>query len=247
MLEDQGVTLARVRENLAKSASGSGNEPRAGEIPLSPRCERVLQGALRESLRLDLARVGTEHILLALTWEQAGAAARILMKLGADAGTMRHVVIERPLEEREGYGPEDSERQRALAVARMEVGKWVADKARGKLLSSECRDALDVLVEFATEEWLREQPPPEDAEMRRHYRHYCRINIEGQVLQTLFHPQLGPEGDHIAGHPGGPNSKQPAEDADRKPTVKDPRLEPLTGRNSSSSGSPRSSNLVMNA
>lgn len=225
ILAERGITLERVREEIPQSAAGSREEPSAAEIALSPSCEKVRERALREALSLGHPRVGTEHVLLALTSEQAGSAARILLNFGADSDAIRHAITGRPrltpeeafarcqqdLETaREAHRQAVTDQERMSAASRTALAQWGADNARGKLLSPECRAALDVLVDFATEEWLREEPPPDDADVRRHYRHHCKMNIEGQVLQTLFHPRLGPEGDHILGHPGGPNSDQPA-------------------------------------
>jgi ATP-dependent Clp protease ATP-binding subunit ClpA len=218
------ITLKRVREELHAFPGGSGPEPSAGEIALSPSCKEVVERALRVALSLGQPRVGTEHILLALTSQQAGVAAQVLIRLGTDAETLLQALTGRarkaPQEvlddcQQELDAAREAHRhaatqQRASAESCMAVTGLLADRARGKLLSPERRAALDVLVDYATDEWLHGQPLAADENVRRHYRHHCMINIEAQVLAALLHPQLGPEGDHIDGHPGGPNSIWPA-------------------------------------
>ena len=70
------------------------------------------------------------------------------------------------------------------------------------MLPQPYRDALEVLVTFATDQWLAGQPPPEDLEHRHRYRNHCSQNFEVQLLRTVFRPGLGPEGGPDTSAPG---------------------------------------------
>jgi ATP-dependent Clp protease ATP-binding subunit ClpA len=63
---------------------GRGDATAAGAMPFTPRSKKVLELALREALRLGHNYVGTEHILLGISSEGEGVAARILREAGAD-------------------------------------------------------------------------------------------------------------------------------------------------------------------
>ncbi len=52
------------------------------EVSLTPRSEKVLQMACLEARQLDHDRVDTEHLLLGLSRDPEGGAARILSDLG---------------------------------------------------------------------------------------------------------------------------------------------------------------------
>jgi ATP-dependent Clp protease ATP-binding subunit ClpC len=95
--EEEGLA-ARVLENLeirlddvrarVETTVGRGEGGAAGQIPFTPRAKQVLERALREALNLGHDYIGTEHVLLGLARVDDGVAARILIELGADAGTI---------------------------------------------------------------------------------------------------------------------------------------------------------------
>ena len=93
-LESLDITVERVRTRVVRIV-GSGEEVAAGQIPFTPRAKKVLELALHEALSLAHNYIGTEHILLGLTAENEGVAARILADCGADANTIRDEVIRR--------------------------------------------------------------------------------------------------------------------------------------------------------
>ncbi len=80
--------LQRVRRRCGYGA------PRAGDhIPLTPRTKKVLELALRESLSLRQAHIGSEHILLGLLREGEGVAAAVLVQHGVPLAGLRHRVL----------------------------------------------------------------------------------------------------------------------------------------------------------
>lgn len=64
------------------------------EVSLAPRSEKVLQMACLEARQLDHDRVDTEHLLLGLSREPEGGAARILSDLGVSYEDVRRRISE---------------------------------------------------------------------------------------------------------------------------------------------------------
>jgi ATP-dependent Clp protease ATP-binding subunit ClpA len=58
-------------------------------MPFNQQAKRVVEGALRESVRCGHTHIGTEDVLLALVAEADCVAAAILRELGADEQTLR--------------------------------------------------------------------------------------------------------------------------------------------------------------
>ena len=87
-LASLGVTHAGVRTAVMRMM-GVGIEAPAGELPLTDAAQAAIDRAGREASALGADSVGTEHILLALTRETGGAAARILTQMDADPETIR--------------------------------------------------------------------------------------------------------------------------------------------------------------
>lgn len=71
---------------------GRGEPHMTQQVPLTPRCKKVCELSLREALSLGNNYIGTEHILLGLSRENDGVAARILRDLNVDSGTVRNEV-----------------------------------------------------------------------------------------------------------------------------------------------------------
>lgn len=87
-----GITLAEAREQVeGYVAYGEDFEDRP--VSFTPRAKRVLEHALREALELGHGRIGPAHMLLGLTDEPDGIAARVLADMGADPATVRREVF----------------------------------------------------------------------------------------------------------------------------------------------------------
>lgn len=65
-----------------------------GEVSLAPRSEKVIQMACLEARQLDHGYVETEHLLLGLSRESEGGAARILSDLGVRYEDVRRRISE---------------------------------------------------------------------------------------------------------------------------------------------------------
>ena len=87
-LESLGISQEAVRQQV-EAIIGQGQHAPSGHIPFTPRAKKVLELSLREALQLGHNYIGTEHILLGLVREGEGAAAQVLVKLGADLNGVR--------------------------------------------------------------------------------------------------------------------------------------------------------------
>jgi hypothetical protein len=92
-LESIGVTQQAVRAKVIEIA-GEGQPPTADDIPFTRGAQSALERSRDEASRLGDGYVGTESILLALTAERDGAAAQVLLRLGADLDRVRLRVTE---------------------------------------------------------------------------------------------------------------------------------------------------------
>jgi ATP-dependent Clp protease ATP-binding subunit ClpC len=90
-LRGLGLTAAQVHERVAAMLP-AGDLATAGQIPFTPRAQRVLGRADAESLSLGHEGVGTEHLLLALAREGEGIAMRVLGEHGVGEEALRDAV-----------------------------------------------------------------------------------------------------------------------------------------------------------
>jgi ATP-dependent Clp protease ATP-binding subunit ClpA len=88
MLVNLGVDLANVRAAV-ESIIGRGDFSVPAELVMTPRASRVLTYAQDEAHRLNHDAVGTEHLLLGLTWDADGITAGVLESLGVNPERLR--------------------------------------------------------------------------------------------------------------------------------------------------------------
>jgi ATP-dependent Clp protease ATP-binding subunit ClpC len=91
VLDSLGISPVALRQRV-EEIIGQGLQAPSAHIPFSPRAKKVLELALRESVRLGHNYVGTEHILLGLIREGEGVAAQVLIDHGADLDRTRQEV-----------------------------------------------------------------------------------------------------------------------------------------------------------
>jgi prophage maintenance system killer protein len=87
-----GITPEAVQQQVL-DIIGEGQEQPSGHIPFTPRAKKVLELALRESVRMGHMYIGSEHILLGLVREGSGLAAQVLTALGASGPRIRDQVL----------------------------------------------------------------------------------------------------------------------------------------------------------
>lgn len=89
--------------------------------------------------------------------------------------------------------PEDANAEAQARVARAEMfvefAEAAVDGARADLLPERCREALELLAEHATDEWL-DRYGSRDEGRRRAVRPTVLLNIESQLARALFRPDL---------------------------------------------------------
>jgi hypothetical protein len=94
-LADLGVTPDVVRTHMVEIL-GRGTGDGSLRRPFTPRTKKVLELAVRESIRLQHDELRTEHLLLGLVREGEGVAAQILVqRLGLDLPRVRQAVLDR--------------------------------------------------------------------------------------------------------------------------------------------------------
>ena len=82
-LSSIGISLEEVRREAGEAFDTS--IPDGRRIPFSPRAKKVLERALRETVRLRNNHLGTEHVLLGILHNEDGTAVRMLGRLGVSA------------------------------------------------------------------------------------------------------------------------------------------------------------------
>jgi hypothetical protein len=87
-----GVHADAVRAEVEQLVGRGESRRTSGQLPFTPQTKRVLEGALREALKLGHRAIGTEDMLLALSREREGAAAAILLGLDADPARIQEAV-----------------------------------------------------------------------------------------------------------------------------------------------------------
>jgi ATP-dependent Clp protease ATP-binding subunit ClpC len=88
----KGLTLDKARDFLLH-IDKKGASPIIGHIPFTIRAKKVIELAMRETLRLGHNYIGTEHILLALIREGEGKGAQILAIAGVGQNDLRQEVL----------------------------------------------------------------------------------------------------------------------------------------------------------
>lgn len=91
-LEQFAIDVDLVRE-LALTELGVGERTVDRPLPLSAGAREVLANARRQAMERGAPYTGPEHLLLAIASEAVDAAARILIRLGAELKLLRKVIV----------------------------------------------------------------------------------------------------------------------------------------------------------
>lgn len=94
VLTSHGITAEAMRAEVRRTVPPSETVP-PGHIPFSPRSKKVLELALRESIRLRHRNIEPEHILLGLLREGEGLAVQLLVEQGVDLEGLNQAVSQR--------------------------------------------------------------------------------------------------------------------------------------------------------
>jgi ATP-dependent Clp protease ATP-binding subunit ClpC len=92
VLNNLGITLEKARKEVEKII-GRGSGFVQAELPFTPKAKRIFEQSFKEARQLGHNYIGTEHLLLAITQDKEGVAAKVLDNLNVDLGEIRTKVI----------------------------------------------------------------------------------------------------------------------------------------------------------
>lgn len=100
ILEDLGVDVASLREAL-ETLLPSGTHDGDGQLPFTPTIQNVLRLAMTDAVQRRHNHIGTQHVLMGIVRDADNDAARVLMRVGADAETLDRAMTDSiPMSER---------------------------------------------------------------------------------------------------------------------------------------------------
>ncbi|NEP59966.1 MAG: ATP-dependent Clp protease ATP-binding subunit [Symploca sp. SIO2G7] len=92
VLAEMGVTLEKTRDSVEHIlGKGSGLVP--VELPFTPKAKRIFEQSFQEAHQLGHSYIGPEHLLLAITREKEGVAAKVMHDLNVDPTQIRTNLI----------------------------------------------------------------------------------------------------------------------------------------------------------
>jgi ATP-dependent Clp protease ATP-binding subunit ClpC len=92
VLDDLGVSLDTTRIEV-ENVIGRGNRIVPTELPFTPKAKRIFEQSYQEARQLGHNYIGTEHLLLAITQDKEGVAAKVMDNLGIDLAKVRIAVM----------------------------------------------------------------------------------------------------------------------------------------------------------
>jgi len=128
VLGDLGVDLKVLRREVEALVETGETAVEAGPLPLTPRAKNCLTAALEEAKQLSHNYVGTEHLLLGLLHESAGAIVQVWTKLEVSIEHVREAVLK--LLEPTSAKPEDPKAQTVKSPALVKIFASVYDESK---------------------------------------------------------------------------------------------------------------------
>ncbi|HOG64519.1 MAG TPA: ATP-dependent Clp protease ATP-binding subunit [Spirochaetota bacterium] len=92
-LKNLGIDLDELQRDIENAIKKSGENLMLGEVPPSPRIEKVLRYSAEESKNLGHTYIGTEHLLLGILREDNSKAAMILESRGVKLDKVRNSIL----------------------------------------------------------------------------------------------------------------------------------------------------------
>jgi ATP-dependent Clp protease ATP-binding subunit ClpC len=92
VLDELGVNLDAARIEV-ENVIGRGNRLVPTELPFTPKAKRIFEKSFQEARQLGHNYIGTEHLLLAITQDKEGVAAKVMDNLGVDLVKVRIAVM----------------------------------------------------------------------------------------------------------------------------------------------------------
>jgi hypothetical protein len=145
LLDSMGASLGAIRAGVEKQATrGPGHQGQ--DMELTPRSKRVIDLAYEEARALNNNYIGTEHLLLGLTAEGAGIAARVLLGQGLNLERVRSEV-ERFQEKEKKDAAEGKRPDPGPHMQRGDLGVLEDPDGRQQVEVAVSRDAAGELME----------------------------------------------------------------------------------------------------
>src|ERR687885_268511 len=92
VLNNFGITLESARAEV-ENLIGRGYRAVPAELPFTPKAKRIFDQSFKEARQLGHTYIGTEHLLLAITQDEEGVAAKVIENLDVELGDIRSAVI----------------------------------------------------------------------------------------------------------------------------------------------------------
>ena len=93
ILREANITPVKIKREIEKLVGLGDNLLTSGPIPFTPRAKNILERSFEEALQTSSQTVETEHLLLSLTLEQEGLAAKILENLKIPQDLIRTLAL----------------------------------------------------------------------------------------------------------------------------------------------------------
>ena len=93
ILKEANITPTKIKREIEKLVGLGDNLLTSGPIPFTPRAKNILERSFEEALQTSSGTVETEHLLLSLTLEQEGLAAKILENLQIPQDLIRTLTL----------------------------------------------------------------------------------------------------------------------------------------------------------
>jgi len=92
VLTDLGITLEKARKQV-ENIIGRGSGAVQAELPFTPKAKRIFEQSFQEARQLGHNYIDTEHLLLAITHDKEGVAAKVMENLEVDPAKVRTQVM----------------------------------------------------------------------------------------------------------------------------------------------------------
>ena len=153
-LESLGISLEEARDQVEEIVGRDQGAP-AGHIPFTPRAKKVLEGSLREALRLGHTYIGTEHLLLSLLAEGDRTPAQVLARRGASYALVRERLVALLTDRHEQADPKTRLVRLPVPVGLADVTEQLSQVQRQKTAAFEAGDHEGAAALRAREKQLR--------------------------------------------------------------------------------------------
>ena len=134
VLQALGTGPQKIRQEIENIVGIGDSLVMLAEVPFTPRAKKVLEHSFEEAQIMGHPFIGTEHILLGITAEEEGVAAKILSNLGLTREIIRAVVIKALSENmpEPGQDKEEETEARLSQTQRGSTGAMTAAKPKTK-------------------------------------------------------------------------------------------------------------------